>query len=66
MKEGYWKITGHEMVIPGVAFLTKECSVCGFTHSLKIPDSYCPQCGSYNHGRYNPTIEEYFNDHRSR
>lgn len=63
--EGHWIIEGHEEAILGVVYLIKKCSRCGFTHSLHIPDDYCPQCGSHNHGRYKPTIQEYFNDHRS-
>jgi rubrerythrin len=65
-KDGHWIIVGCEQVIPGVPYLEKKCSSCGFTHSLVIPDDYCPKCGSHNAGNYKPSIKEFFNDNRRR
>ena len=59
--EGHWIIVGHEEAIMGVVYLEKKCSQCGFTHSLRIPDNFCPKCGSHNQGKYEPSIEAYFN-----
>lgn len=66
MTEGYWIPIGVEQVIPGVPYIEKQCSECGFTHSLVIPDNYCPKCGSHNEGRYEPSIEEFLKSYENR
>lgn len=58
-KEGHWILIGVEQVTPFTAYLEKQCSECGYTHTQYIPDNYCPKCGSHNEGKYEPTIEEF-------
>ena len=57
-KEGHWIIDGHEEGASGYVYPIKTCSKCGFSHSLIIPDDYCPKCGSHNHGKYKLTMEK--------
>lgn len=65
-RKGEWILVGVEEVVPGVPYLTKQCSSCGYVHSHRIPDNYCPKCGSHNAGNYNPNIEVFLNDYYSR
>lgn len=58
-QEGYWIPVDVEQCVPGIPYIWKKCSKCGFTHSLLIPDNYCPQCGSHNEGKYRPSIKEF-------
>ena len=58
-REGHWIVAGVEEGPCGIPYIQKQCSVCGFFHSLKIPDNFCPKCGSHNEGRYEPNIKEF-------
>lgn len=65
-RTGKWILAGVEEVVPGVPYLTKQCSRCGYFHSLRIPDNYCPKCGSHNAGNYDPSIEEFLTAYYNR
>lgn len=65
-RTGKWILAGVEEVIPGVPYLEKQCSRCGYVHSLRIPDDYCPKCGSHNAGNYDPSIEEFLTAYYNR
>ena len=45
---GRWEITGESTGALAIRYKEKKCSVCGYTHSLLIPDRYCPNCGMMN------------------
>ena len=46
-KKGYWrKIKMTEPGALGIRYQELQCSVCGWTHSLIIPRSFCPNCGA--------------------
>ena len=63
-RKGEWILVKVKENIPGSPILEKQCSSCGYVHSLQIPDDYCPKCGSHNSGNYNPSIEEFLNGYR--
>ena len=42
---GTWEVIGYESGALGINYQIKKCSRCGFTHSLLIPDNFCPKCG---------------------
>lgn len=42
---GEWEVVGTETGALGIKYTMKKCSRCGFTHSLIIPDNFCPKCG---------------------
>ena len=48
---GRWISKGKETGALGIAYMVKECSCCGFRHSLVIPMDYCPNCGADMRGR---------------
>ena len=50
---GRWINKGKETGALGIAYMVKECSCCGFRHSLVIPMDYCPNCGADMRGEQN-------------
>lgn len=65
-KQGHWIIAKIEEGLAGVAIVTKQCSECGYFHSLAIPDAFCPKCGSHNEGRYEPCMEAVLHEFKKR
>lgn len=49
-KKGKWLHGKTEIGALDIQYEEKICSECGWSHSLVIPNNYCPNCGSYNGG----------------
>ena len=45
-RTGRWKIVGEEVGALGIRYQIKQCSECGWKHSLLIPEDFCPNCGA--------------------
>ena len=44
--QGRWINKRKEAGAVGMTYIVKQCSCCGFTHSLVIPVGFCPNCGA--------------------
>ena len=51
--KGKWLSVGQEQGALGIIYKIRKCSMCGWEHSLVIPDNYCPHCGSDMRGEEN-------------
>ena len=40
-----WQIIGEETGALGITYQIKRCTRCGWSHSLMIPNNFCPRCG---------------------
>lgn len=45
-KKGKWIKGSIEQGALGIRYTEKTCSKCGWSHSLIIPQNYCPNCGA--------------------
>lgn len=45
-KKGKWIKGSIEQGALGMRYTEKTCSKCGWSHSLIIPQNYCPNCGA--------------------
>lgn len=46
-KTGRWLYGVTNTGAMGIRYKEMTCSECGWTHSLLIPDNYCPNCGCH-------------------
>ena len=49
-ERGKWIERYSEQVTLGIRYTEKTCSKCGWSHSLIIPQNYCPKCGAEMRG----------------
>ena len=40
-----WQTIGEETGALGIKYKIKRCTRCGWSHSMLIPDNFCPRCG---------------------
>ena len=49
-EKGKWIEGSTEQGALGIRYTEKTCSKCGWSHSLIIPQNYCPKCGTEMRG----------------